>query len=291
MSNWKKEFKKDLNENLAKETPRVEKLEKTEPKKRMPLWGKILIPVGAVTVLSLAIAFPLALRKNGELSNGEVFLKAGDALAELVKPDSPNAQVRAKVRLSTSEGKSESAGVASMIYYIGLLVDNGYDVIHQPMNFAASYNITDQGQSYAIDLRLMVAADLDRAADKLIFYGRQKFRIHDPSNATPFIDKGRFVYDITYDEKSDTVYSFCFNINFVSSVLTESQYIEYDGASYWKNTGEDSQIKNLFAGYFAIVEEREAAAIDAQGGERLFADANNHESDLIGYDGHVETIA
>jgi len=298
MNNWKKELKKNLDENLVRETPRIEKLEKTETKKkRLPLWGKILIPLGAATALTLAVALPLTLRKNEVLSDGDVFLKAGDALAELAKPDSSNSnpQVQAKARLITSEGKTELGGVSSMVYYIGLLLNNGYDVVHQPMNFAFSYYVIQEGVvtvTYSLDVWAMVAADIDRANNKLMFYGRQKIRVHDSTNATPFFDHGSFVYDITYDEENDTVSSFSFNFNTLVLSQIVPEYIEYDGTSYWLSTNdEDSPIKELFTGYFATVMTREAAAVDAQGGGRFYVEANNHAAELMGLDIRLETIA
>jgi len=180
-----------------------------------------------------------------------------------------------------------------MVYYIGLLLNNGYDVVHQPMNFTFSYNVIQEGAvTSSVDFWGMVAADIDRANNKLMFYGRQKIRVHDSANTTPFFDHGSFVYDITYDEESDTVSSFSFNFNTLVFSQIVPGYIEYDGTSYWLSTNdEDSPIKELFTGYFATVMTREAAAVNAQGGGRFYVEANNHAAELMGLDIHIETIA
>jgi hypothetical protein len=299
MNSWKKKFKKGLDTKLEEQTPHIESLEKVTPRKSLPLWAKIAIPVGACAALTLAVALPLSLRTN-EKSNpdGEVFIKAADKMAQLVKTDSNSANgLSQRHRLSDAEGKAASIEGPAMIYYVGLLLDNNYDVVHTPMHFYASYHYAGEYSQYDRDYDMVIAADLDRSANKLTFYGHQQLRNqHDPTNSTPFDFQGDFVYDVNYDESTDTLYSFRFNVvrsvSAGSAIVQNNDYYEYDGTTYWlSDDGEESTIKTYFAGCFATLQERRAKAVDASGGASIYSEACNHYAELAQQAGLITVVS
>jgi hypothetical protein len=248
----------------------------------MPLWAKIAIPAGACAAIALAVVLPLTLHGNSN-NDGKVFMEAGESMARLVKTNANvNSGLSKRHQIDETEGKFAASEGPSIIYYVGLLLNNGYDVVHQPMHFYSGYHFFGGATEYDLDYDLIVSADRNVDQNELTFYGHEKIRIkHDPANNTPFPMEADFVMDTNYDESTDTIQSFRFNtVGF--GVKNTNDYYEYDGASYWKSSdSEESDIKAFFTEHFAILEERKTKAIDAKGGASIFSDASNHCAELL----------
>lgn len=297
MKSWKKKFKNDFSAALEQDAPKVDSLEQTEPAKKKSFWPKVLIPLGASAVLALSIALPLSLNRGARV--GDVFLKAGEAMSRKIDENDSTSQTKLSLREPYHESDQgvlvfESAFV---VYTVGLLLNNGYDVLHQTMDFYLPYKYTFNGESYSHDFGMTITADINHDENRLIFYTVKRYReVHDPTNSAPFSDEFDFISDVDYNEKTDEIYAFTFNLPFFfghdSSKKLHNTFFECDQTGFWKTDDtEESPINTRYQAYFATFAERKKNVIEAKGGGRLLMEAENHISQLHnGEFGYLEII-